>query len=62
MRKYTLTLTFTENELDIIYGALNAFREVNSDLKVAGARHGATDLIDKFYDAQEDVGPDNVSR
>jgi len=61
MRKYTLTLTFTENELDIIYGALNAFREVNSDLdlKVAGA---ADDLIDKFYDAQEDVGPDNVSR
>jgi hypothetical protein len=61
MRKYTLTLTFTENELDIIYDALNAFREVNSDLdlEVAGA---ADDLIDKFYDAQEDVGPDNASR
>lgn len=59
MRKYTLTLTFTENELDIIYDALNAFREVNWDLEVAGA---ADDLIDKFYDAQEDVGPDNASR
>ena len=59
MRKYTLTLTFTENELDIIYDALNAFREVNWDLEIAG---DADDLIDKFYDAQEDVGPDNASR
>ena len=59
MRNYTLTLTFTENELDIIYDALNAFREVNSDLEIAG---DADDLIDKFYDAQEDVGPDNASR
>lgn len=55
MKTFTLTLTLSETELDVIYDALVEFRAANAEnLEVCGVVY---DVVDKLYEAQEDAGP-----